>query len=115
MNPHQYASHPSLKHLLYGYRGNELRYLEHFLSGQKHVNSNTPPTFIFESIDDRRISAQNSILFVKALENSGIAHKALIVEHGKHGVGLAVNESTEHIWPMLFYNWLFSTIMPQEI
>jgi acetyl esterase/lipase len=106
MDPYQYASYSSLKHLLYGYTGNELKYLENFLSGQKHVISNTPPTFIFESLDDRRICAQNSVLFVEALQNAGIPYKALIVEHGRHGVGLAKHQPAERIWPMLFYNWL---------
>jgi len=106
MDPQQYASHASWKHLLYGYTGNELINLENFLSGQKQVNSNTPPTFLFESIDDQRISSQNSLLFVKALQDAGVPHKALLFEYGKHGVGLAKYEPAEHVWPELFYNWL---------
>jgi acetyl esterase/lipase len=106
MDPHQYAAHSSLKHLLYGYTGNQLTNLESFLSGHKHVNSNTPPTFIFESIDDRQINAQNSVLFVMALQDAGIPFKALIFEHGKHGAGLAEHESTECLWPKSFRNWL---------
>lgn len=106
MDPNQYASNGSLERLLYGYVGSERKYLEDFLSSHKHVNSNTPPTFIFESMDDRRVSAENSVLFVKALENAGIPDKALIVEHGEHGAGLAENEPAERIWSTLFYNWL---------
>jgi acetyl esterase/lipase len=75
MDPQQYASHASWKHLLYGYTGDELISLENFLSGQKQVNSNTPPTFLFESVDDQRISSQNSLLFVKALQDAGVLHK----------------------------------------
>jgi len=106
MDPQQYASRASWKHLLYGYTGNELINLESFLSGQKQVNSNIPPIFLFESVDDERISSQNSLLFVKALQDAGVPHKALLFEYGKHGVGLAKYEPAEHVWPELFYNWL---------
>ena len=106
MDPQQYASNNSLKHLLYGYTGNKLAYLEDFLSGQKNVGPLTPPTFIFESLDDQQISPQNSVLFIKALENASIPHDAHLFQQGKHGDGLAVGEGKESIWPELFHKWL---------
>jgi acetyl esterase/lipase len=68
MDLHQYAAPSSHSHLLYGYSGSELAQLENYLSGQKQVDSHTPPTFIFTSYDDTRRSAeQRSVL-------SGDAH-----------------------------------------
>ena len=106
MDPQQYSCNSSMKHLLYGYTGDELARLQQFLSAQKHVNSTTPPTFIFESVDDQRISAQNSVLFVKALEDAGIPYEAHMFEQGQHGDGLAEDQPAERLWPELFHNWL---------
>lgn len=106
MDPQQYASNASLKHLLHGYSGKELLSLEDFLSGQKHVTAKAPPTFLFESLDDQRISAQNSVLFVDALKDAKVANEANIFKHGKHGAGLAKNEPEEKDWPDLFGKWL---------
>jgi acetyl esterase/lipase len=108
MDPQQYASPSSRKHLLYGYDGNELTRLQNFLSGQKNVGPTTPPTFIFESIDDARISSQNSVLFIQALKNAGIPYEAHLFKHGKHGDGLAEDEPEESVWPALFHTWLIN-------
>jgi acetyl esterase/lipase len=96
----------SLKHLLHGYSGKERTHLENFLSGQKNVGPNTPPTFIFTSLDDQQISPQNSLLFIKALDSAHIPHEAQVFKHGHHGVGLAENEPEEKVWPKLFGKWL---------
>jgi hypothetical protein len=92
MIPAQFASLNSLSHLLYGYRDSELDGLEHYLSGQDNITPNTPPVFLFESMDDKQISAQNSVLFA----------------HGVHGAGLAINLPKEETWPNLFRQWLVS-------
>jgi acetyl esterase/lipase len=106
MDPNQYASAPSLEHLLYGYSGAELSELENYLSGQKQANSTTPSTFIFESFDDKVVNSQNSSLFYEALVSAGVPSEAHIFQKGKHGVGLAENEPYEYVWPELFHNWL---------
>jgi acetyl esterase/lipase len=106
MDPDQYASAYSLEHLLYGYSGAERSELENYLSGQKQVNSTTPPTFIFESFDDKVVNSQNSSLFYEALVSAGVPSEAHIFQKGQHGVGLAENEPYEYVWPELFHNWL---------
>lgn len=65
MDPNQYASQNSLRHLLGGYKGTELTQLEQYLSGQEQANKTTPPAFLFESWDDAVISSQNSSLFLR--------------------------------------------------
>ena len=106
MDPRQYASPSSHRHLLDGYTGTELAQLEQYLSGQKQVDANTPPTFLFESYDDKVVHAQNSSLFYEALVTAGVPSEAHIFEHGVHGDGLATGEAAEHTWPELFHNWL---------
>ena len=106
MDPAQYASPASLDHLLHGYSGSERLQLETYLSGQKQVDSKTPPTFLFESYDDKVISSQNSSLYTEALVSAKVPSEAHIFQKGKHGVGLADDEPYEYIWPELFHNWL---------
>jgi acetyl esterase/lipase len=106
MDPNQFASASSLAHLLYGYTGTVLSQLEDYLSGQKQVNSTTPPTYIFESFDDKVVDSQNSSLFYEALVTAKVPSEAHIFEKGTHGAGIATSEPYEYVWPELFHNWL---------
>lgn len=106
MDPAQYASPSSHKHLLQGYRGDELARLENYLSAQKTVTARTPPVFLFESLDDQRISAQNSVLFAAALTAAAVPAQVQLFRHGVHGAGLAEDVPEESAWPALFATWL---------
>lgn len=106
MLPSEFASPSSLKHLLNGYRGRELDRLEHELSSQDHVTAATPPVFLFESLDDQRISAQNSALFANALQTAGVPADVHLFRHGEHGAGLAEGIPEEDAWPGMFGHWL---------
>ena len=106
MLPSEYASPNSLKHLLYGYRGQELDRLEHDLSGQDHVTAAMPPVFLFESLDDQQISAQNSVMFASALRAAGVTADVHLFNHGVHGAGLAEGIPEEEAWPGMFGHWL---------
>jgi len=106
MDPAQFGAPSSLSHLLYGYSGRELDHLQHYLSGQDNVTLHTPPVFLFESMDDARISAQNSVLFAQALHAANIPAEVHLFAHGVHGAGLAVGILEEEAWPELFHQWL---------
>jgi acetyl esterase/lipase len=106
MNPEEFAAPSSLSHLLYGYRGGELTHLEQYLSGQENITRNTPPVFLFESMDDQRISPQNSVLFAQALHAAQVPADVHMFAHGEHGAGLATGLPEEEAWPDLFRQWL---------
>jgi acetyl esterase/lipase len=106
MNPAQFAARSSRRHLLYGYRGQALEHLENYLSGQENVHSGMPPVFLFESMDDRRISPQNSVLFAQALQAAKVPAQIHLFTHGVHGAGLAGAIPEEQTWPELFRQWL---------
>jgi acetyl esterase/lipase len=106
MNPAQFAARSSRRHLLYGYRGQALEHLENYLSGQEDVHSGMPPVFLFESMDDRRISPQNSVLFAQALQAAKVPAQIHLFTHGVHGAGLAGAIPEEQTWPELFRQWL---------
>jgi acetyl esterase/lipase len=106
MTPDQYASLNSLRHLLHGYEGSDLDRLEHYLSGQLNVTPHMPPVFLFESMDDRQISPQNSMLFAQALRAANVPADAHLFAHGMHGAALAAGIPDEEAWPSMFRDWL---------
>ena len=106
MLPSEYASPNSLKHLLYGYDGQALDQLEHRLSGQENVKRDMPPVFLFESLDDQRISPENSVQFAAALSANHVPADVHLFKHGEHGSGLSEGIPEEQAWPGMFQSWL---------
>jgi acetyl esterase/lipase len=106
MDPAQFAATSSHDHLLYGYDNHDLEHLQNYLSGQDQVTARTPPVFIFEGMDDQRISPQNSVMFVDALKRADIPVEPHLFAHGVHGAGLAQGIPEEDAWPTLFAAWL---------
>jgi acetyl esterase/lipase len=83
------------------------------LSLEKKVSPETPPTFLFHTIDDPGVKVENSLLYAAALRDHRIPHEMHLYEHGPHGVGLAVNTGKPGrdspilaTWPSLCANWL---------
>ena len=76
------------------------------LSNEKHVSAITPPTFIFHTGDDASVPVQNSIDYYHALRKYGIPAELHIFEHGRHGVGLVVEDEALGQWQWLLENWL---------
>ena len=106
MDPAAVPPSGSYKNLLRGFDGPALEHLQTYLSGEKNVTPHTPPVFLFESMDDARISPQNSVLFVAALRARDIPVDAHLFAHGEHGAGLAQGIPEESAWPELFHHWL---------
>jgi len=59
------------------------------LSNEKQVTSETPPTFLFHTDEDKGVPAENSVFFYLALRRAGVPAELHIYQHGRHGVGLA--------------------------
>lgn len=76
------------------------------LSNERHVTSQTPPTFLFHTSDDPVVPVQNSIQFYLALRTAGVPAEMHIYEHGAHGVGLARSDPELANWPDLLAHWL---------
>lgn len=106
MDPMDVPPSGSYHNLLRGFEGAELQHLQTYLSGEKNVTEHTPPAFLFESMDDARISPQNSVLFIQAMREKGIAMDAHLFPHGEHGAGLAQGIPGEENWPEMYQHWL---------
>jgi acetyl esterase/lipase len=76
------------------------------MSNDKQVTKYTPPTFLFHTDDDKAVPVMNSVLFFAALKKNGVPAEMHIYEHGRHGVGLALNDPVLSSWPRRLDDWL---------
>lgn len=54
-----------------------------------HVNSQTPPAFIWTTVNDQEVPMENSLLYAKALKAEGIPFALHIFSDGEHGSSIA--------------------------
>jgi acetyl esterase/lipase len=80
--------------------------LVRLLSNEMQVTSQTPPTFLVHTVDDRTVPVENSLLFYRALRSAGVSAEMHIFEHGPHGFGLATNNPVLSSWTTLCENWM---------
>ena len=57
-------------------------------SNNLHVNSNTPPSFLVHSADDKAVPIANSLLFYNALIKNGVSAEMHLYPKGGHGLSL---------------------------
>jgi acetyl esterase/lipase len=80
--------------------------LVHNLSNETQVTPQTPPTFIFQTSEDKSVPAENAVAFYLALHKAGVPAEMHIFQSGKHGVGLAQTIPGSNKWPELCHEWL---------
>lgn len=76
------------------------------LSGETSVTKDAPPTFIFQTNEDKTVPAENSVYYYLALRKAGVPAEMHIFEKGPHGVGLATDDPALSEWSRLLTNWL---------
>lgn len=82
--------------------------VEH-LSAERHVDATTPPCFLWHSVADPVVSAENSLLFAAALRRAGRPFELHLYEQGGHGSGLGTRgygDGPRHPWTRAFARWL---------
>jgi len=80
------------------------------ISPRHHVTGNTPPAFLWHTVEDKSVSVMQSLLFAQALQEHGVPFEMHIFPEGRHGLGLA-DEGERHVpgvdaWPDLCCTWL---------
>src|SRR5262249_32365791 len=80
--------------------------LVHSLSNETQVTKDTPPTFIFQTSEDKAVPAENCVAFYLALHKAGVPAEMHIFQNGRHGVGLAKDMEATKAWPELCREWL---------
>ncbi len=71
-------------------------------SPQNLVDENTPPTFLWHTLEDPVVPIENSLLFAEALRRTGIPFELHISERGGHGLG----RKADFGWAERAVSWL---------
>lgn len=61
--------------------------LVRFLSNELQVTKDTPPCFLWHTVEDKTVPVENSLLFASALRSAGVPFSLHIYEKGAHGLG----------------------------
>lgn len=66
--------------------------LSAYMSLEYHVKENTPPVFVWHTMDDESVPVQNSFCFVSACRKRQVSAEMHIFRSGSHGLSLADEE-----------------------
>ena len=81
------------------------------------VTEHMPPTFLWHTMDDAEVPAENAILLSRALRQAGVLQELHLFSHGVHGLSLATPDTCDlangrypdaHVgkWFVLACEWL---------
>jgi len=76
------------------------------LSSEKQVTSQTPPTFLCHTAEDKGVPAENSLRFYSAMVTARVPGELHVFNKGRHGLGLAAGSGAAEQWPGLCKKWL---------
>jgi acetyl esterase/lipase len=76
------------------------------LSNELHVTPETPPVFIWHTVEDQIVPVENAFLFASALRKAGVPFDLHIYEKGRHGLGLSVTNKEAPPWDADCLFWL---------
>jgi acetyl esterase/lipase len=57
------------------------------LSNELQVSKDTPPTFVWHTVEDKAVPVENALLFASALRRAGVPFSLHVYETGAHGLG----------------------------
>lgn len=104
--------HPSSIRLVLGSTD---RFSRDDVSIERHITDDFPPTFLWHTLADQSVPAENSLRLADALRRSGVPFAYHLFTHGKHGLALATAETSTPdgstiepecaVWVDLFKTW----------
>jgi acetyl esterase/lipase len=80
--------------------------LEKNMSNDLQVTAETPPTFIFQTNEDKTVPAENCVAFYLALRRAGVPAEMHIYQNGRHGLGMAKDSPGARGWPDQCREWM---------
>lgn len=90
------------------------------MSLENQVTKDTPPTFLWHTVEDNVVPVENSLFFAQSLRKANVPFELHIFPNGGHGLSLATEETISSwkseiqnevaIWPQLFSKWAKSNI-----
>jgi len=75
------------------------------MSLETQVKRNTPPVFLWHTMDDPAVPVENSILFAGACRMHNVPFELHIFPHGDHGLGLSEENPQAAQWTTLCATW----------
>lgn len=100
-------THQGSRRNLFGADRFENEELVQLLSTEKQVTAQTPPVFLFHTLEDQAVPVENALRFYSALRAHGNAASELhIYQRGRHGVGLAAADPILGTWPARLQDWM---------
>jgi len=76
-----------------------------------HVRSDTPPTFLLQTEDDRVAHVESSLVYYAALKTANVPVEMHLYTEGVHGYGLRRTALPVTGWPQLVETWLHTIKM----
>lgn len=89
----------------------------HYWALETHVTAETPPTFLWHTMDDDCVPVENSFLFLTALRRNNIPCECHFYMHGQHGLSVCTGEvdcaqSPARSWIALCRSWIETLFGP---
>lgn len=85
-------------------------------SVEKHISKDFPPSFVWHTLQDEAVPAENTIFLIQSLRREKIDFEYHLFNRGKHGLALSAPQTSNadgsniekecEIWPELFKNWI---------
>lgn len=97
-------AHPGSKECLVGPEPNPE--LIKWLSLERNVTLETPPTFLWHTANDGSVPVANTLLMAMALSQSKVPFEVHIFPEGRHGLGLGNSQPEISVWIELCEKWL---------
>jgi acetyl esterase/lipase len=78
------------------------------LSNERQVTKETPPCFVWHTVEDKAVKVENSLAFAAALQAHGVPFDLHIYQMGRHGLGLndTAPFANPHPWARDLIFWL---------
>ena len=78
------------------------------LSNETQVTKDTPPCFIWHTVEDKAVKVENALDFAAALQRHAVPFDLHIYQQGRHGIGLADKPpfAQAHPWSRDLLFWL---------
>lgn len=79
------------------------------LSNEEHVTKETPPAFLFHTVEDTGVTVRHSLEFAAALARNGVPFALHVYPKGAHGIGLGTRQwdpANRHPWTGQCAFWL---------
>jgi len=73
--------------------------LVELLSNERHVDSRTPPCFLWHTWEDAAVPLENTLEFAAALRRHGVPFDLHVYQNGRHGLGLADKPPFRNVHP----------------